>query len=149
MPPKKHPRPVESDHETTEDEISNTCRGCKKTLTSLGWLEKHLDRSKTNCKNKYSKEEFQSLGPKNEARKKKRKVATNAENYQEKKEKKSQWYQENKGKRAKWYQENKEKIALKYQENKEKIALKYQGNKEKIAQRYQEKKEEVEDRLTS
>ena len=84
MPPKKQPRPVESDHDSDEDEISNTCRGCRKTLSSLGYLKTHLEKSKTNCKNAYSKEEYQSLGPKNEARKKKRKKDQEATKKEEK-----------------------------------------------------------------
>ena len=119
MPPKKHPRPVESDQDSFEDEISNTCRGCRKTLASLGYLITHLDKSKTNCKIQYSKEEYQSLGPRNEARKKKRKKDQEAtkreENSQRKAQANAEYYQENKEKKSQWYQENKQKIAQKYQ----------------------------------
>ena len=131
MPPKKQPRLEESD----SAEISTICRGCQKSLSSLGHFKRHLDT--TNCKNKYSEKEYQSLGPKIEAMKKERKKAQkaakyktekenisqyNAKQYQKNKAKAAQWYQENKGKRAAWYQENKEKLALKYQENKDKLA---------------------------
>ena len=62
MPPKKRSRPiVESESDSDDEEISNTCRGCKKKLTSIGWLKKHLERSKTDCMKKYSDNEYQSL----------------------------------------------------------------------------------------
>ena len=168
MLPKKRARPVESGSDTNKEEFSNTCRGCQKTLSSLAYLKKHLDRSKTHCNQKYSDREIDSITLRilelNQEKKKKQNhdyAAKNKEDISQKKaqyyqnskeeisQKKAQNYQKQKAKQAQWYQENKGKRAQWYQENKEKIAQKYQENKEKIAQRYQEKKEEIENKLTS
>ena len=61
MPPKKRSGPIEVSDDSDEEEVSNTCRGCQKTLSSIGWLKKHLERSKTDCMKKYSDDEYQSL----------------------------------------------------------------------------------------
>ena len=62
MPPKKQPRLEESD----SSKISPTCRGCQKTLTSLAYLKKHIEQSKTNCRESYSDKEFQSIEQKSQ-----------------------------------------------------------------------------------
>ena len=61
MPSNKRARPKEGSESDSDDEISRICRGCSKKLSSLLWLKRHLDRSKTNCLDKYSKEEYQSI----------------------------------------------------------------------------------------
>ena len=148
MPPKKRSRPIEvSETESDEEEISNTCRGCQKKLTSIGWLKKHLERSKTNCMKKYSDNEYQCLGHKSKVKKGRMQSDRESRNSQSIAQTKSLYYQKNKEKCtqyfSQYYQQNKEKMAQRYQQNREKLAQQYQENKEKIAQQYQENKEKI------
>jgi hypothetical protein len=104
MPPKKRLRPIdESISDSEDEEISNTCRGCQKTLTTLGYLKKHLERFKTDCMKKYSDDEYQSLGHKNKAKKRKKQSDRENANSQSISQKQALKYQKNKEKHAEQY----------------------------------------------
>ena len=102
MPPKKHSRPIlvsESDSDE-EEETLNTCRGCQKKLTLIGWLKKHLERSKTDCMKKYTDDEYQSLEQKSIVKSKAKKSQYSHKNKEELSQYQQQYYQKNKEKKS-------------------------------------------------